>query len=384
MSEKTKIKVAYILTPITFGGSEKVSLNFLKTVDRNRFDILPVLLLRPWEEPPLFAQEIVKLGYEYLTLPVSLLQGGDPLRVPRVAWRLTKLLRVGKFDLVHTHGYFADICAIPVARMLGIKTITTCHGFIFNNNKLKLYNKLNVCAIKLCHRVIAVSEDIKDQLVAAGLKPLKITVISNAVEAEFDGSEIARLRKSKRNELQIKDDEFVVGFLGRLSAEKGVEFLIDAVTGLVDDGLPIRLLIVGEGDERKNLEAQVAQKSIAHRVIFAGFQSNTESWLSSFDLFALPSLTEGTPMALLEAMAMGVPVVASNIGGVPKVVTDAQNGLLVESGSSESIIKAISRILHDPILSEKMSTEAQKEVKAGYQIGSWAGKIEKLYLVESI
>lgn len=380
MSEKIKIKVAYILTPITFGGAEKVSLNFLKTVDRTRFDITPVLLLRPWEEPPLFEQEIAKLGYEYITLPVSIKQGDDPFRVPRVVWRLLKILRAGNFDLVHTHGYFADICTIPVARMLGIKTITTCHGFIANDQRLKLYNRLDTYAIKASNRVIAVSEGLKHQLVAAGGKQNRITVMTNGVETEFNANEIARLRNSKRKELQINNDDFVVGFLGRLSAEKGVNFLIEAGADLVEAGLPVRLLIVGEGEERANLEALVAQRGMTQKVIFAGFQADTRSWLSAFDLFALPSLTEGTPMALLEAMALGVPVLASNVGGVPKVITDGHNGLLVEPGSSQSIAKAIRRAFFDQSLLGKLSSEALKTIELQYDVGPWCSKIESLYI----
>ncbi|BBO67278.1 glycosyl transferase [Desulfosarcina alkanivorans] len=374
------IKVAYILTPITYGGAEKVSFNFLKTVDRHQFDITPILLLRPWEEPPLFVKEIVKLGYEYITLTVSLKPGGGPLRVPKVAWRLLKLLKIGNFDLVHTHGYFADICAIPMARILSMKTITTCHGFITNDKRLRLYNRLNVCAIKLCQQVVAVSEGIKGQLIASGVRSQKITVIPNAVEVTSDDIEIARWRVSKRKELQIDDGDFVVGFLGRLSREKGVHFLIEAVADLIKDGLSIRLLIVGDGDERANLLKQVIQRCIKQNVTFAGFQTDTQCWLSAFDLFTLPSLTEGTPLALLEAMAIGVPVVATKVGGVPKVVISEHNGLLVEPGNVDTIAKAIRRAFEDQVLTGELSAEAQKTIAAEYNAEQWCLNIEKLYI----
>ena len=301
------------------------------------------------------------------------------MRVPRVVWRLLKLLKAEKFSLVHSHGYFADICAIPVARMLGVKTISTCHGFISNDKKLILYNKANLCVIKLCHKIIAVSVCIKNQLLDAGVKSHKITVIPNAVETDFEASEIKCLRNKKRMELQINDDELVIGYLGRLSTEKGVKFLIEAVADLIGAGFPVRLLIVGDGDERTNLEAQVAKSGVAQMVIFAGFQSETQCWLSAFDLFVLPSLTEGTPLALLEAMALGLPVVASNVGGVPNVVTDGQDGLLVEAGSVESIVKAIDCIIRDTVLYKKLSKEASKKIKSGYEVFSWTNKIEKLY-----
>ncbi len=376
---RNRIKVAYILTPITFGGAEKVSLNFLKKVDRTRFDVKLILLLRPWEKPPYFVQELNKLGYEYIALPVSMKKDGDPLRVLRVAWRIFQLLRADRFDLVHVHGYFADICAIPIARLLGIKTITTCHGFISNTQKLKIYNKLDIYAIKASHKVIAVSDGIKERLIETGVKENKISVITNAVDTEFEPVEIARLRDCKRSALGIGDKEYVVGFLGRLSPEKGVNFLLEAVAQLIKSDEPIRLLIVGEGEERARLEVQATNLEIDDKVIFAGFQTDAHTWLPAFDLFALPSLTEGTPMALLETMAMGLTVIASSVGGVPKVITDYVDGLLVPAASSVAIAEKIRFLIANPDIHKKVGIEARCVVVEKYGLDSWYRAMEQLY-----
>ena len=377
-----KIKVAYILTPITFGGAEKVSLNFLRYVDQDRFDIKPILLIRPWEEAPYFAREIKRLGYDYETVPVALKpmsNGRDHFRLPRVAYRFYSILRKEPFDLVHTHGYFADICGLPIAKMLGIRTLSTCHGFISNDNKLKIYNKLDICALRLCKTIIAVSDDIKSELVRSGIRDSRISVIPNAVNSNLDQDELLVFRHKKRNSLDIEPDDFVVGYLGRLSKEKGLNYLIKAIEELRDEMVPVKLLIVGDGPERHALEQMVKDRELDSCVIFAGFQEDTENWFAALDVFVLPSLTEGTPMALLEAMGIGVPVIASAVGGVPKVVTDEINGFLVSAGQFEILCDRIKILKNNPDLYKKIGMEGLNTIREKYDIYSWCRDIESIY-----
>jgi glycosyltransferase involved in cell wall biosynthesis len=375
----TSTRIAYILTPITFGGAEKVSLNFLRTVDRNRFDVQPILLTRPWEEEPYFACELQQLGYAYDTIPVGLKASGDRLRVPRVAWRLHSILKHGAFNLVHTHGYFADICGLPVARLLAINSISTCHGFIANDRKLSIYNLLDKYALRLSRAVIAVSEGIKDELTRSGIQNLRIEVIPNAVEPPAGEEELRARRQEKRRSLAIAPHEHLVGFLGRLSEEKGLTYLIEAAAELRDAAVPVKLLLIGDGPERSPLEQLVRARGLESMVIFAGFQTDIENWLPAFDSFVLPSLTEGTPMALLEAMAVGVPVIATAVGGVPKVVTDGVNGFLVPPGEVGPLSEKIQMLIENPDLKRRLSIEGINTIKRNYDIFSWCRRIENLY-----
>lgn len=372
-----RIKVAYVLTPISFGGSEKVSLNFLRHADRNRFDIMPILLLRPWEEVPYFAREIGKLGYTYTTLPVSLRKGGDPVRVMRVAWRLLHILRRERFDLVHTHGYFADICTVFCSRLLGVPAVATCHGFIGNDSKLRLYNALDRSTIKRCSRVIAVSDTIRIQLTANGVAPAKIVLISNAVAAqEGEGAENAQ---TVRGTFGITADDMVIGYLGRLSEEKGLRFLLQAASRLRREGLQVKLLLVGEGPEREVLE-RMAREEDSDFVVFAGFQTDIGRWLRIFDVFVLPSLTEGTPLALLEAMAAGVPIVATAVGGVPAIISDGVNGKLVPPADVVALGEGVRQILVDSELQERFRDAGKNTIRQKYCIEQWCRSIENIYL----
>ncbi len=374
----SRLKIAYICTPITFGGAEKVSLNFLGAVDRGRFELHPILLTRPWEEEPYFAGEIRRLGYAFDTLPVALKAEGDPLRVPRVAWRLYRLLKQGGFDLVHAHGYFADICGLPMARLLRIPGLSTCHGFIANDRKLQAYNRLDAWSLRLCRRVLAVSEGIRGELVQAGVSPSRIEVVANAVMLPPAAESPAR-RREVRLALGLAQDELVIGYHGRLSAEKGLNHLVAAVAALQGEGAAVKLLLVGEGPERPALEGQAQSLGVQRQVLFAGFRANAESWLPAFDIFALPSLTEGTPMALLEAMAAGVPVIASAVGGVPRVVTDGLNGLLVPAADTSRLVAGLRRLMEDGGLRRQLGRAGRETVRDRYGIEAWCRAIEKQY-----
>lgn len=376
---RSKIRVGYILTPITFGGAEKVSLNFLSAVDGMSYDVQPILLIRPWEDETYFGREIRRMGYSYVTVPVALNPKGDLVRVWRVAHRLHSYLKKGSYDIVHTHGYFADICGQLAALMLGVRGISTCHGFIDNDIKLRIYNRLDRYALRLCKTVIAVSEMIKEELVSNGFNNSKITVIQNAVSPSCSADEFDSRRKEKRYLLHIAPDECVIGYLGRLSVEKGLACLLKAVSELLDSGMRIKLVIVGDGPERGVLEEQVKANQLVNNVIFTGFQTDPENWYPAFDIFALPSLTEGTPLALLESMASGVPVIASAVGGVPKVVVDGVNGLLVPPGVSSAIKEKVQMLRADVGLAFQLSKAGIETIKTEFSIGVWCRRIENCY-----
>ena len=375
-----RIKIAFVLTPITFGGSEQVSLNLLRNVARKRFEIVPILLLRPWEPAPYFCVELRRIGLAYFAIPVARSPNGDPLRVPRVAWSLHTILKQGDFNLVHTQGYFADICGLPVARKLGIPTIATCHGFIANDRNLRSYNFLDKYALRLCNKVITVSESIKNELISGGLKKERIKVIPNAVPTDFDPQETLRMRRARREAIKVRDDELVIGYLGRLSEEKGLRYLLEAVTILRSARFAVILLLVGDGPQKRELESLAIKGKIENSVVFAGFQTDTAKWVSAMDLFVLPSLTEGAPMALLEAMALGVPAVATAVGGVPNIIKNRENGILIPPRDTHAIVKELIRILNNPSLISDLGRSARYTVESRYNIKSWSKLVESIYL----
>jgi UDP-N-acetylglucosamine:LPS N-acetylglucosamine transferase len=194
---KMKKRIAYIATPVEFGGAEKVSLNFLRNADRNQFLIYPVIFFRSWEGDSTFLQELKKEDYVVYKVPVSVrssLKERDFFWLIRCFKIIFSILVKERFDLVHTHGYFADIITIPIARLLRIPIISTCHGFIANDRKLKRYNWIDRIVLRFSNKIIAVSQEIKNELLKSGIKESCIEVVLNAVQTDIDNNVLAQDR----------------------------------------------------------------------------------------------------------------------------------------------------------------------------------------------
>lgn len=376
-------KIGLVLTPVEFGGAEKVSLNLLKKINRKMFNVVPIVLVRPWEQRNLFQKELENEMYEYVTIPVALYERGvrkDWFRVLRCFKLLWSIMRSQSFDAMHTNGYFADIIGIPAARMMGVPIISTCHGFITNDVKLKVYSFLDRMVLLFANKIIAVSDDIKDNLIKAGIRKSKIKVILNSVETNDDRIVLKCNRVQMRSSLDIQDKDLLLGYVGRLSEEKGIKFLIEAVSSLDQAKVPIKLLLIGDGPERSELERFVQEQKIEDRVFFMGFKDQIEKWLPVLDIFVLPSLSEGTPMALLEAMAQGLPVIASAVGGIPTIICSGHNGILTEPAKPQQLVEAISMINQDRQLRASLGTSAKKTVDERFNAAVWVKEIESLYL----
>ena len=377
------VKIAYILTSVEFGGAEKVSFNVLKNINKKEFRVRPIVLLRPWERHNVFIEEIEKENYQYLSVPVArkdLREGRDCFRIIHCFKILFSILQRERYDVVHTNGYFSDIIAIPACKLLGIPHIATCHGFIANNRKLYLYNMLDRLFLRFSNKIISVSDGIKHDLIKSGIKESRVIVIENAVEGKYNKKLLLQNRQNKRHQLNIKEKEFVLGYIGRLSEEKGIKYLIEASSLLDKSDLPVKVLIIGDGPQKKELMDFVNEKGIKDKVVFAGFQADIESWLPALDIFVLPSFTEGTPMSLLEAMALGIPVVASAVGGIPRVIDPEKNGMLVSPGKSVEIKDTVYLLYENEVLRNNISQAAKETIKLKYNVHDWINKIEAEYL----
>jgi len=377
------IKIGLVLTPVEFGGAERVCLNLLKRINREMFNVVPIVLVRPWEHKNLFQKELENEMYEYLTIPVALYERRvkkDWFRVIRCFKLLWAIMRDQSFDIIHTNGYFADIIGIPAARMMGIPSISTCHGFITNDMKLKLYCFLDRMVLLFANKIIAVSDDIKDNLAKIGIKKSKIRVILNSVESNSDRSALKFSRMQIPSNLDLQDEDLVLGYVGRLSEEKGTKFLTEAVSSLDQAKVPVKLLLIGDGHQKRELERLVQEKGLNRKVLFVGFQDRIEVWLKMLDVFVLPSLSEGTPMALLEAMAQGLPVVASNVGGIPSIIRSGYNGILTEPANQRQLVDAISMIYQNSQFRASLGVSAKKTVRERFNAAIWVKEIESLYL----
>ena len=236
------------------------------------------------------------------------------------------------------------------AAQRNIPIVATNHNWLTSHWKLRVYRRFDSLLIRHFTRIVAVSEDVGEKMLKYGVPKEKIRIIDNGIDlTRFDdtGSPTAI-----REEFGIKKGVRVIGTVGNLGAEKGHVYLLQAAKGIVSNDESVKFIFVGEGPLRVSLENEASKLGIRDNVIFTGFRTDIPNLLSGMDIFVLPSVIEGLPMVLLEAMAAEKAVVATRVGAISKVVNDG-NGILVEPRDVAGLEKAIIRLL----ASEEKRTE---------------------------
>jgi glycosyltransferase involved in cell wall biosynthesis len=356
----------------TGGGPEKTILNSPAHLEKRGYRGVCAYLHPPHD--PGFA-EIQKRA---LTLNVDLISVPD--RGPwdlRVVWQLLKLCRNKKVTIWHGHDYKSNAIGLLLRLFHRMHLVTTVHGWVRHTKRTPLYYWIDRLSLRFYKKIVCVSEDLLQACVASGVPPAKCRLILNAIDTITYAP--ASDCNSSRERLGIPADRFLIGSVGRLSIEKGYNFLIDAVDRLIKDGHNIFLLIIGEGDIRGDLEAQIERLGLRDRIQLTGYQSNTIELYRAMDLFVLASLREGLPNALLEAMAMEVPVVATRVGGIPQVICDRENGVLVEPGDSGVLADAVREMVVHREPASNMARRARETVEQNYSFERRMERMVQLY-----
>ncbi len=280
-----------------------------------------------------------------------------------------------KVDLIHSHGYKANLYAFFATRSLGnIGLVATCHNWLGDDPKMKLFAAADRFFLRYFSAVAAVSEELKRKIINAGIEAEKVHVQNNGIDLERFGV-APGTREEVRAALGIPESAVVIGTVGRISAEKGHVHLLNTTAELINRHPQTFFLIVGDGELRQQLEKEWG----GSRVIFTGYRSDLPQLYSCMDIFALPSLTEGLPLVLLEAMAAGLPVVASRVGSVPDLVVDGDSGLLVEPADDTALHRSLLHLLNDPETRKTMGANARGRVMAGYSAATMAAGYQALY-----
>lgn len=275
-------------------------------------------------------------------------------------------------DVVHTHGYRADVLDAPVARRLGVPVVSTLHGFTGGDWKNRLYERLQRRAVRRCDAVVAVSRPLAQVLIGAGVPEQLISVVPNAWEAP----QPALPREEARIALGIPEGALHVGWVGRLTPEKGADVFIDALAQLVD--LPVVGSVVGEGPERAALAARKTSQALGAQLRWHRVVMDASRIFTAFDVFVLSSRTEGTPITLFEAMAAGAPVVATAVGGVPDVVS-SREALLVPPDDPRALAAAIRLAVADRAAARTRARCARERLQRDFAVGPWVARYEAVY-----
>ena len=274
-------------------------------------------------------------------------------------------------DVLHSHGYRSDILNLGIARQMGVPSVTTLHGFSATDRKGRMYEWLQLRGARRASAIVAVSTNVADRAVASGAARKSVHLIRNATAPTSTplSAEAARMK------LGLGAGQHI-GWIGRLSAEKGPDVMIEAMRHLSD--LPVTLSFIGDGPDLASLKRQADSAGVASRVIFHGLIRDAASLIRGFDLIALSSRTEGTPMVVLEAMAARIPIVAPRVGGIPDMLS-ATEALLVDPENPQALASAIRATLSDPGASAARAIRAHERMVADFDLDRWLVNYENLY-----
>lgn len=295
-------------------------------------------------------------------------------RAYHTEWQALRALiaRLGA-RVVHTHGYRADVLAGAAARRARTPNVTTVHGFTGGGGRNRLYEWLQTRSFHRMDAVVAVSAPLVDRLADAGVPRDRIHCITNAWAPAAE----SLLRDEARRRLDLPPDRFVLGWVGRISGEKGADVLVRALAELRDTD--VIASIVGDGRERPETEALAGQLGVGDRIRWHGTIPDAGRLFAAFDAFVLSSRTEGTPIALFEAMSAGVPVVATAVGGVPDVVSGGAGALLVPSEDPRALADAIRSVRTDPASARIRVEAASRRLSESYGVEPWLDRYDALY-----
>jgi glycosyltransferase involved in cell wall biosynthesis len=348
------------------GGAEKMLISLADSLDRARFRPV-VCLLRPgWLLDQLRARGLT-------THVVPLARTADP------AWvrSMRTLLRDEQVAVMHAHEFYMNSYCALLSRLTGVPSVTTVHGRNYSGDKW--YRRAAYRAVARNSRMIAVSDGIADFLEqSVGVPRRRQTIIRNGIDCQaFAASD--RVRAEVRAELGLLAHQPVIGCLGNLYPVKGHTHLIDAAAVVCRRFPDAVFLFAGRGQLLDSLQRQAAALGIAGNMRFLGFREDSARLLSAMDIFAMPSLSEGLPLSILEAMAAERAIVASAVGGIPEVIVDGSQGLLVPAGDHGALARAILSHLDDRPRAAAMSAAARAKVVADFSLATMTGTYERLY-----
>lgn len=361
-------RILYLIVTLPVGGAEEHLLSLIRNLDRSRYDPLVCCI---GKSGPI-GGEIEKTGVRLVELGM-LSRGGFDRRIVRM---IREVLRREKISLLHSHLYHANFYGRLAAFQEHIPAVCTIHN---TYARPKLHRRfLNRWLARRSSRIIAVSGPVHDDIVRYdGVAPSKITVIPNGVDmSRFD---ISLSREQSRERLGVPLEGFLVGAIGRLEEQKGLSYLIEAIRILVEGGKNVSLFVVGSGREEGRLREQAANSGIADSVFFLGTRRDVPELYRAMDVFALSSLWEGGPITLLEAMASGVPVVATPVGFVPEVLQDGKNGFIVPIRDPEELAEALWKVHEDPFTAEAAAQAGRETVRDRYSHQFLAERVMAVY-----
>jgi glycosyltransferase involved in cell wall biosynthesis len=362
--------IAHLMASPFYGGPERQMLGLARHLPTSYRSVFLSFAENGQARP--FLDQVEGHGFEG-----RLLERNAP-HLRQAVREVTRVLRSLRADILCCSGYKPDIIGWLAARQIGLPVISVSHGWTGATFKVRLYESLDRFMLRWMDAVVCVSSAQADKVRRMRVPDQKITVIRNAVPAEaFAPAEPAY--GALLRQFFLRPPRRIIGAAGRLSPEKGFAHLVAAAATVVRQNAEIGFVLFGEGPLRNELTRQIAQFGLRDRVVLAGFRADVHKFLPHLDLAVLPSFTEGLPVVLLEALAAGVPVVATAVGGSPEIIEEGRCGFLVPPGDPATLARRILAALEDEPARRAMGECGRRRVREHFSCETQSLAYQRLF-----
>lgn len=377
-----KPKLLYVITQAEWGGAQRYVFD-LATSLKEEFDIT-VATGRVEDSREL----IDKLEAKNIKTHVfqNLIRKIRPWTDFQAFLEITLYLNSNKFDIIHLNSTKAGAIGSFCANLNNIKKIFyTTHGWVFNEPlpfwKKKFYKITERLSAKSTVNIITLSKLDSEIGALEKIAPAdKFIQIYHGIEP----SEILNRKESfkyinEKLDLNLRDDEIIIGSVANFYETKGLKYLITAWHDIIQKFPKAKLIIFGEGELRSKLEQQITKNQLQNSIILPGSQKNAQKYLKIFNIFILPSVKEGLPYAILEAMNAELPIIATRVGGIPEMIEDNTNGLLISPADPDEITDAVTKLLKNPSLAYQLSQKAKQSLNEKFNFKKMIEQTSQLY-----
>lgn len=371
------MKILHVIDSAGIYGAENMLLSLM--LEQVKMGDAPVLAsigtLNDTEKP-------LEIAARKLALEVKVFRMRSGLNI-KAAYELCDFARNKDITLIHTHGYKGSILLSLIRKNIRrLPIVATLHGWTNTKkfSKLRLYEFLDRYLLSYKDAVVLVSPSMltDKRVIKARVDPEKLSVIENGVNFEDTQQDVKDDHISHTIQTFCQKD-YVIGAIGRLSREKGYDYLLTSIRRVLDKGHKVKLIILGEGNCRAELQEQINISGLSKHVLLVGYAENAKNYLQFFHVFVISSLTEGFPITLLEAMNAKIPVVSTRVGCLPEVLEKPDSGLLVSPQDPVALAEALMKLKNDPSLAIALADCGYEKVCTRYSSQTMAEKYQIVY-----